>query len=212
MCSMFTQRHQPPFEFSAWSTKDQGEINPNFNNYHTDPMEISSTFSIQDITDWRCQQAVTHSQYTDLSNVATDMFSILPHGVGVQSSFSLTRDVLGWRQSKTCDETLCEIFVVLLFVGANKGILTGDNLALDTKNTENDSKMKEEVVESQCHRMMKVYDLLEIWQSSQILHATQKEACPQNKQLTAVWYISVIDEIVKVSWSLFEHDGFAAFK
>jgi len=32
--------------------KNWGQINPNLNNYHSDPMEISSTFWIQDITDW----------------------------------------------------------------------------------------------------------------------------------------------------------------
>jgi hypothetical protein len=29
-----------------------GQINPNLNHYHTNPMEISSTFWVPDITDW----------------------------------------------------------------------------------------------------------------------------------------------------------------
>jgi hypothetical protein len=33
-----------------------GQINTNLNDYHSDPMEISSTFWIPDITDWWRQQ------------------------------------------------------------------------------------------------------------------------------------------------------------
>jgi hypothetical protein len=65
------------------------EINPNCNDYHSDPMEICSTFWILDITDWWGQQAEMHSKYTDVSNVACDIFSIIPHGIGVAASFSL---------------------------------------------------------------------------------------------------------------------------
>jgi len=32
--------------------KNWGQINPNLNDYHSDQMEISSTFWIPDITDW----------------------------------------------------------------------------------------------------------------------------------------------------------------
>jgi len=39
-----------------------GQIDPNLNDYHSDPMEISSTFWLPDITDsWR-QQEETHSK------------------------------------------------------------------------------------------------------------------------------------------------------
>jgi hypothetical protein len=91
--------------------KNWGQINPNLNDYHSDPMEISSTFWIPDITDWWRQQEETHSKYADLSNVVRDIFSIIPHGVGVESSFSLGRDVIGWRQSKTTGETLREMWL-----------------------------------------------------------------------------------------------------
>jgi len=92
-----------------------GQINPNLNDYHSDPMAISSTFWLPDITDrWR-QQEETHTKYADLSNVARDVFSIIPHGVGVGASSSLGRDVIGWRQSKTTGETLHEKVVVMQF-------------------------------------------------------------------------------------------------
>jgi hypothetical protein len=89
--------------------KNWGQFNPNLNDYHSDPMEISCTFWIPDITDWWQQQEETHSKYANLSNVARNIFSIIPHGVGVEASFSLGRDVNGWRQSKTTGETLSNI-------------------------------------------------------------------------------------------------------
>jgi len=76
-----------------------GQINPNLNDYHSDPMEISSTFWIPDITDWCRQLEETLSKYADLSNVAHDIFSIIPHDVRVEATFSVGRDVINWRQS-----------------------------------------------------------------------------------------------------------------
>jgi hypothetical protein len=40
--------------------KNWVQINRNLNDYHSDPMEISSTISISDITDWWQQQEETH--------------------------------------------------------------------------------------------------------------------------------------------------------
>jgi hypothetical protein len=83
---------------------------------------------------------------------------------------------------------------------------------MDTMNTENNLEMKKEVEERKLHRMAKVHDFLEIWQGSQNLRAMQKESRAQNEQMTAVGYILDIEEIVKSSWSLFQHDGAAALK
>jgi len=105
--------------------KNWGQINSNLNQYHSDPMEISSTFWIPDITDWWRQQEETHSKYVDLSNVAQDLFSIIPHGVGVEASLSLGRGVIGWRLSKPSGETLREKVVVRQFARANNRILAG---------------------------------------------------------------------------------------
>jgi len=192
--------------------KNWGQINPNLNDYHSDPMEISSTFWIPDITNWWRQQEETHSKYADLSIVARDIFSIIPHGVGVEASFSLGRDVIGWMQSKTTGKTLREKVVVRQFARANNRILAGTDQELDTPQTENDSEMKKEAEERKLHRMAKVHDFLEMWQGSQNLRATQKESRAQNKQMTAVGYISDTEESVKASWSLFQRDGAAAFK
>jgi len=90
--------------------------------------------------------------------------------------------------------------------------LAGTDPELDTMNTENDSEMNKEAEERILHRMAKFHDFLEMWQGSQNLRATQKESRSQNKQMTAVGYISDTEAIVKSSWSLFQHDGAAAFK
>jgi len=90
-------------------------------------------------------------------------------------------------------------------------ILVGHNAALDTTGTENDLEMKRQAEETKLHRMAKVHNFLEMWQGSQNLCATQKESCTQNKHMTAVGYISATGEIVRASWSNFQHDGAAAF-
>jgi len=192
--------------------KNWGRIYPNLNDYHSDLMDISSTFWTPDLADWWRQQQKIHSKYADLSNVARDIFSIIPHGVGVEASFSLGRDVIGWRQSKTTSKTLREKVIVRQFSWANNGILAGTDPELDTMNTQNNSEMKKEVEERKFHRLAKVHNFLEMWQGSQNLRATQKEFRAQNKQMTAVGYIVDTEEIVKASWSLFQHDAVAAFK
>ena len=85
-------------------------------------MEMSSTFWIPDIINWWFQQEETHSKYADLSNVVHNTFPIIPHGVGVEVSFSLGRDSIGWWQSKTTGETLCGKVVITQFAQANNGI------------------------------------------------------------------------------------------
>jgi len=130
----------------------------------------------------------------------------------VETSFSLGRDVIGWRQSKTTGETLREKVVVRQFARANNGILAGTDRELDTPHTENDSEMKKEAAERKLHRMAKVHYFLEMWQGSQNLRATQQESRAQNKQMTAIGYISDTEESIKACWSLFQHDGAAAFK
>jgi hypothetical protein len=102
--------------------------------------------------------------------------------------------------------------VVRQFARANYRILAGTNPQLDNANTENESEMQKEEEERTLRRMAKVHDFLELWQGCQNLCATQKESRTQNKQMTAMGYISDTEAIVKASKSLFQHDGVAAFK
>ena len=93
---------------------------------------------------------------------------------------------------------------------ATAGIIARADTELDTMNTDNGSEMKKEVEERKLHRTTKVHNVLEMWQGSQNLHATQKESCVQQKQMTAIGYISDTEDIGKASWSLFHHNGAAA--
>jgi len=102
--------------------------------------------------------------------------------------------------------------VVSQFTRANSGLLAGDDPVLDPNSTDNNMELKREAEEKKLHRMAKVHDFLEMWQGSQTLQATQKESRAQNKQMTAVGYISDTEEILKASWSQFHHDGAAGFK
>jgi hypothetical protein len=74
----------------------------------------------------------------------------------VEGSYSLVRDVIGWTQSETTGETLCENVIVRQCAQANNGILAGTVPTLDTTNTEDDSEVKKEVEESNLCRMAKV--------------------------------------------------------
>ena len=94
----------------------------------------------------------------------------------MEASFSLGRDVIGWRQSKTTGETLCEKVVVRQFARSNNRLLGGDDPVLDSNSTDNDIDMKRAAEEKKLHRMAKVHDFLEMWQGSQNLRATQKES------------------------------------
>jgi hypothetical protein len=173
--------HSPPE-----ALMNRGQINPNLNDYHSNSMEISRTFWIPDITDWSQQHEETNSKHTDLSNVARDIFSIIPPGVGVEASFSPCQNVIGWRQSKSTGGTLREKVVETQFTCAIKGILAGNNSVSHMTITQNDSEMKPAAEQIGLHRMAKVHDFLEIWQGSQALYATQKESCAQNEQRSAV--------------------------
>jgi len=49
------------FNSQPEATKNWGQINPNLNDYYSNPMVISCTIWIPDITDWWRQQEETHS-------------------------------------------------------------------------------------------------------------------------------------------------------
>jgi len=104
-----------------------------------------------------------HSKYIDHANVAPDIFSTTPHGVGVEASSSIPQDVIGWRHSIITGETLREQVVVREFACANNGIMAGNNLMSDTTNTENYSELKKEADEKELHRLAKVHNVLDMW-------------------------------------------------
>jgi hypothetical protein len=199
--------YSPPQAPKIW-----GQIVPNLNHYHSDPMEISSTLWILHITILWCQHEEIHSKHTDLSNVVGDILSIIGHSLRVEARFSLWLHVIGCRQSKTTGESLRQKVTVRQFARANNTRLAGDIPVSDSTNNNNDSEMKNETEEGTLHTMVRVYDMLKMWQGSQHLCAAQKESRAQQKQITVVGYILNTEEIVKASWSLCQYNGVAAFK
>jgi len=175
-------------------------------------MVINSRFWLPDITGWWHQQEESHQKYANLCNVACDTVSIIPHGVRVEASVSLGRDINGWRQCITTGMTLWERVVVRQFVQADNGILVGDCPSLNASQTENNLDFQKEVDERTLHKMAQVHGFLEMWHGSQNLVTIQKESHVHNKQMTAVKYISDTEVIIKTSWSNFQHDGAAVFE
>ena len=149
-------------------------------------------------------------KYADIFPVACNILSIIPHVVRVDARYSLGGDVIAWRQSNT-RETLSEQVVVMQFARVYSGVLAGDEPSLHTMNTEHDLELRREAEKLRLHRKAKVHDLLEMLQGSRNLCAMEKESRAQINTMTTVGYISDMDEIIKVSWSLFQDDGAAAF-
>jgi len=175
-------------------------------------MECCRILWIPDITNWWQQQEEIFPNHTNLSNLGCNEFSIIPYDVGMEASCSLGRDIIGLRLVKTTGNFLCEKVVVRQFARAINGILTDDDSALDTINTENDMEMMREVEERTLHRVGMVNDLWEISQCSRNVRTKQNESRAQDQQMTPSRYISDTEDIDKACRSNIESDGVAAFK
>jgi len=192
--------------------KNWWQYNSYLNDSNYGLRQISRQFWIVDITDWWHQHEEMHSEWADLPDTARDTFRNQLHYIEVESSISLQHDVICRWQSETTGDTLREQVIVREFAAAKNGISAGNDSALDRTNTGNDSEMNKKAEETTLHRMAKAHYFLEMWQGSQHQFATQQKSCAQNNQMTARGYISDMEEIIKASWSLFQHDGEAAFK
>jgi hypothetical protein len=143
--------------------------------------------------------------------VACHRFSIIPHGVRVDASLSLGRDVFVGRKSKPTGDSLRKYIVVGHFSPANNGLLVSNDSEWDQTSTDHHMEITREAEQKMLEQIGMVCDFLQMWQGSQNLQAIQKESCAQNYRMTAVEYISDTQEIVKVSWSLFQLDGATAY-
>jgi len=130
----------------------------------------------------------------------------------MDASLSPGRDVTGWTQSETRCKTRCENVVLRHSAQPNNGSLAANDQVLDTTSTDDDMEIKREEEQRKLHRMVKVHDVLELYQGCQTLGATQKESFARNIQMTPIGFISDTEVIVKACWSNFQHDGAAAFK
>jgi hypothetical protein len=138
-----------------------------------------------------------NTKYTDLANVACDIFSIMPYGVGDEVSFYLFQDVIGWSKSITTGQTLGKNMVVWQLARSNAGLLVGNIPITHSLDVDNNAEIKKEAEKKKLHRMAKILDYLEMWQGSDNLRSTQMAACTQILHMTAMRYISDMDEIMK---------------
>jgi len=194
------------------SPKTWGHDNPNLNDYHSDPMEIRSSLWLPVITDLWHQQEEMHSKYSDLSNVAHDIFSIMPQVSRWRPVSPLHKMLLAVESLYTTGKMLRDKAIVRQLIRVDNGILAGDCAASDTGEIGNDLELKKEAEEGKLHRMAKVHNFMEMWQGSQNLRATQKESRAHNKQMIAIGYISDTKEIIKASWSNLQYDCAAEFR
>ena len=124
----------------------------------------------------------------------------------MEASFSLRPDDVVSRHSKPAGEVFPDKIVVKQFSHTNIGILGGADPELDSKNTKINSEMNKAAEKRKLHRIAKVQDLLEMWQGSQNLRATQKESCTQHKQITMVLatgpviLLAVLVSATKAGW------------
>jgi hypothetical protein len=90
----------------------------------------------------------------------------------VEAGYSLRRDVIGWRQLKTIGKIIRKKVVCRQFARANNGLRAGDHPILDPISPDTEIEKKREPVEKKLDRMVKVHDLLDVLQGTQILRAT----------------------------------------
>jgi hypothetical protein len=105
-------------------------------------MEIRSVFWLPAITDWWHQQEESHSNHADLSNAARNIFSIIPHCVAVEASFSPGRDNIGWTQSNTSSKFLHETVIIRQFVFAICWIAVADDPPMNIMDSGNIFELK----------------------------------------------------------------------
>jgi len=154
-----------------------------------------------------------HTQSMLISPTWHEIYSLSYHTVlEWRPVFPLGEMVLAAGSRKPLARPFVTIVIVRQFAWANKGILAGHDPTLHVMNRANNTEMKRDAEERKWPWMAKIHNFLEMWQGWQNLHATQKESRAQNKRMTAVGYISDTEEIFKASWSLFSHDGAAAFQ
>jgi hypothetical protein len=126
--------------------------------------------------------------------------------------FDLGKTLLNSRRQQPQGRLFVQIVHLWQYRLANNGIVPGNDSVLDTMEVVNDIELMREAEERKLHRLAKVLDFLEMWQGSQIIHATQKESHAQNTHIKVVQSIFDTEEIVNAFWTIFEDDGAAAFK
>jgi hypothetical protein len=88
--------------------------------------------------------------------------------------------ILAGESQKITGETFRDKLVLRLFACVNTSILPGIYPALNTTTTENNSKMQRAAEARQLSRLVKVQDIVEMWQGGEYVYATQQECSTQH--------------------------------
>jgi hypothetical protein len=97
-----------------------------------------------------------NTKYSDLANIAHNIFMIMPYRVGAEASISLCRDVIGWRLSNTMGEIHREEVVVRQFAMYNLGLLASHTVQIYSSILDNDFEVKKEAEKRKLHRMANI--------------------------------------------------------
>ena len=108
------------------------------------PQELTAAFWKPDVAAYWQEHEDSCTEYAPLARMARDVFSVIPHGIGVEASFSLGCDVLGWRQCRTSGDMLQKKVIVRQFSRSNPGILAGADIGLPNNATAAQNEQKEE--------------------------------------------------------------------
>ena len=107
-------------------------------------LELTAAFWKTDVAAYWRMQEDSCTEYAPLARMARDIFSVIPHGVGVEASLSLGRDVVGWRQCRTSGDTLQKKVIVRQFARSNPGIVAGAGASLENDAAAGQNEQKEE--------------------------------------------------------------------
>ena len=175
-----------------------------------DPEEVTASFWYPDVAGWWMKQERRMGDYRDLARMARDIFSVMPHGVGVEASFSLGRDVISWRQSRTKAATLQQKVVVRQWARSNDGFLPDEvKKSLEGDNDEDERQKKED---ERLNQLASMRDFLMFKKESQNRRSMQKKLKGKDVAVSGLGYISDEDDGWDEKWSSFDHDGNTAFR
>jgi hypothetical protein len=174
-----------------------------------DPEEITASFWYPDVAGWWMKQERRMGDYQDLARMARDIFSVMPHGVGVEASFSLGRDVMSWRQSRTKGETLQQKVVVRQWARSNDGFLPDEiRTSVDGESLDDERGKKED---EKLNQLASVRDFLIFKKESDNLRKMQKKLKGKDVAVSGMGYISDEDDGKEEHGSGIDHDGKRAF-
>ena len=171
-----------------------------------DPDEMTAGFWKPDVAAYWLQQEENFGEYAVLARMARDIFSVIPHGVGVESSFSLGRDLIGWRQSSTNGETLRRKVIVRQYARSNPGLLPRVN---DHHRDAAGIEKKEQKEEDR--KLMKLAGIRDHVNFKRCRKDRRRAKESLTKKNSLFGYISDTAEMEPAGWELFDDRGKNAF-